>query len=248
MDNPDQSWIETNVWGEIKALCGIEYFKDFANVFAQRTVAWRRSVSARQPFSLFPSRSWLSLVGWSACLYFRVQDPPQDSLLVPIIRESTKLTPTMPHVIQFLLNSSVAAAVPRQLRLFLKSVSRLFSSPLVLAQSNNSSLAPPTLFPPFRRRQSVRLKRAPRGIIPGPGARSAEKSGVGHLRGRELPGQGRGGLAASNVHPQVRSSNKPQAALSEEEAKPACRDVCIVGHARLVAAGDTAPSVDGRPV
>lgn len=44
MDNPDPSWIETNVWGEIKALCGIGYFKDFASVFAQRTAAWRRSV------------------------------------------------------------------------------------------------------------------------------------------------------------------------------------------------------------
>lgn len=45
MENPDPSWIETNVWGEIKALCGIEYFEEFATVFSQRTVAWRRLVT-----------------------------------------------------------------------------------------------------------------------------------------------------------------------------------------------------------
>ena len=46
MENPDPSWIEVNVWGEIKALCGIPYFEEFAAVFSQRTVAWRRFVAA----------------------------------------------------------------------------------------------------------------------------------------------------------------------------------------------------------
>lgn len=46
MENPDPSWIEANVWGEIKALCGIPYFEEFAAVFAQRTVAWRRFVGS----------------------------------------------------------------------------------------------------------------------------------------------------------------------------------------------------------
>lgn len=42
LDNPDPGWIEVNVWGEIRALCGLDYFKDFAANFSQRTVAWRR--------------------------------------------------------------------------------------------------------------------------------------------------------------------------------------------------------------
>ena len=36
-----------NVWGEIKALCGLDYFEEFANMFAQRTVAWRRLAHCR---------------------------------------------------------------------------------------------------------------------------------------------------------------------------------------------------------
>lgn len=42
LDNPDPGWIEVNVWGEIRALCGLDYFREFAANFAQRTVAWRR--------------------------------------------------------------------------------------------------------------------------------------------------------------------------------------------------------------
>lgn len=53
LDNPDPGWIEVNVWGEIKALCGLDYFREFAAMFAQRTVAWRRwavfSDTSRKP-------------------------------------------------------------------------------------------------------------------------------------------------------------------------------------------------------
>lgn len=42
LNNPDPAWIEVNVWGEITALCGLDYFQEFAAMFAQRTVAWRR--------------------------------------------------------------------------------------------------------------------------------------------------------------------------------------------------------------
>lgn len=42
LENPDPTWIEVNMWGEIKALCGLEHFREFAVGFAQRTVEWRR--------------------------------------------------------------------------------------------------------------------------------------------------------------------------------------------------------------
>ncbi|CBJ31040.1 dynein heavy chain [Ectocarpus siliculosus] len=58
MDNPDPSWIEVNVWGEVKALCGIQYFKEFAAVFAQRTVTWRRVFDSNEPHAAtFPAPS-----------------------------------------------------------------------------------------------------------------------------------------------------------------------------------------------
>lgn len=52
LNNPDPTWIEVNVWGEIRALCGLDYFKEFAAMFAQRTVAWRRweNTAPRQCF------------------------------------------------------------------------------------------------------------------------------------------------------------------------------------------------------
>lgn len=44
LHNPDPGWIEVNVWGEIKALCGLDYFQEFAVMFAERTEGWRRYV------------------------------------------------------------------------------------------------------------------------------------------------------------------------------------------------------------
>lgn len=62
MENPDPSWIETNVWGEIKALCGIPFFEEFAGVFSQRTVAWRRFVfKSASPF-VDESKAWAILL------------------------------------------------------------------------------------------------------------------------------------------------------------------------------------------
>ena len=51
--------------------------------------------------------------------------------------------------------------------------------------------------------QSVRFQRAPHGRLPGSFGRSAEEGRFGHLRRGELSGQGRGGMAAANVHSPV---------------------------------------------
>ncbi|CAM9434690.1 unnamed protein product, partial [Laminaria digitata] len=58
LNNPDPAWIEVNVWGEITALCGLDYFEEFATMFAQRTVAWRRVFDSNEPHTAaFPAPS-----------------------------------------------------------------------------------------------------------------------------------------------------------------------------------------------
>lgn len=44
MNNPDPTWIETNVWGEIRALCGLDFFAEFAASFTKQAAKWRRFV------------------------------------------------------------------------------------------------------------------------------------------------------------------------------------------------------------
>jgi hypothetical protein len=56
LQNPDLSWIEANVWGELSALARLPYFKGCTDAFAARKGEWRRVFDSATPQSAaFPA-------------------------------------------------------------------------------------------------------------------------------------------------------------------------------------------------
>ncbi|CAM9775317.1 unnamed protein product [Chrysoparadoxa australica] len=54
--NPDPSWVESNVWSEIQALCGLPFFKNFADNFSARASDWRNVFDSNTPHTAaFPA-------------------------------------------------------------------------------------------------------------------------------------------------------------------------------------------------